>query len=186
MSKTKEAETQPYRNFKEFLDTIIKMPEDLKNRLANEFERRRLEVPVVEAPVVEAPVVKTPVVEDKPDEDKSFFGDMFSKNSSEDKPVVTEDKPEEKSFFADMFSKNSSENNPVVTKDKPEEKSFFADMFSKNSSENNPVVTENKPVVTENKDKSLFDSIFTNNQTNEMINKFSGTAPQKKCQIRPW
>jgi hypothetical protein len=50
----KDAETQPYRNFKNFLDTIIKMPEDLKNRLANEFERRRLEVPVVEAPVVEA------------------------------------------------------------------------------------------------------------------------------------
>jgi hypothetical protein len=182
MSKTKEAETQPYRNFKEFLDTIIKMPEDLKNRLANEFERRRLEVPVVKTPVVEAPVV-----EDKPDEEKSFFGNMFSKNSSEDpvvtedNPVVTKDKPnEEKSFFADMFSKNSSENNPVVTEDKSnEDKSFFGDMFSKNSS-------ENKPVVTENKDKSLFDSIFTNNQTNEMINKFSGTAPQKKCQIRPW
>jgi hypothetical protein len=126
MSKTKEAETQPYRNFKEFLDTIIKMPEDLKNRLANEFERRRLEVPVVEAPVVEAPVVE----------------------------------------------------------DKPEEKSFFGDMFSKNPSEDNPVVTEDKPVVTE--DKSLFDSIFSKKQTDEMINKFSGTAPQKKCQIRPW
>jgi hypothetical protein len=132
MSKTKEAETQPYRNFKEFLDTIIKMPEDLKNRLANEFERRRLEVPVVKAPVVEAPVVEAPIVEDKPDEDKSFFGDMFSKNPSEDNPVVTED----------------------------------------------------KPVVTE--DKSLFDSIFSKKQTDEMINKFSGTAPQKKCQIRPW
>jgi hypothetical protein len=168
MSKTKEAETQPYRNFKEFLDTIIKMPEDLKNRLANEFERRRLEVPVVEAPVVEAPVA-----EDKPEE-KSFFGDMFSKNPSEDNPVVTEDNPV------------VTEDKPVVTEDKPEEKSFFADMFSKNSSENNPVVTENNPVVTEDKDKSLFDSIFSKKQSDEMINKFSGTAPQKKCQIRPW
>ena len=120
---SKEVETQPYRNFKEFLDTIIKMPEEFKNRLANEFERRRLEVPVVEAPVAE---------------------------------------------------------------DKPEDKSFFGDMFSKNSPEDNPVVTEDKPVATEDKDKSLFDSIFTNNQTNEMINNFSGTAPQKKCQIRPW
>jgi len=168
---SKEVETQPYRNFKEFLDTIIKMPEDLKNRLANEFERRRLEAPVVEAPVAEAPIV-----ENKPEE-KSFFADMFSKTPSE--PVVTENKPEEKSFFADMFSKNPSEDNP-------EEKSFFADMFSKNSSENNPVVTENNPVVTENKDKSLFDSIFSKKQSDEMINKFSGTAPQKKCQIRPW
>lgn len=165
---SKEVETQPYRNFKEFLDTIIKMPENLKNRLANEFERRRLEAPVVEAPVVEAPVV-------------------------EDKPVVTEDNPEEKSFFADMFSKNPSEDNPVVTEDnpvvtedKPEEKSFFADMFSKNPSEDNPVVTEDKMIETEDKDKSLFDSIFSKKQSDEMINNFSGTEPPKKCQIRPW
>ena len=113
MSKTKESETQPYRNFKEFLDTIIKMPENLKNRLANEFERRRLEVPVVEAPIVEAPVVEAPVVEDK-SEKKSFFGDMFSKNSSEDNPVVTED-------------------NPVVTEDK--DKSLFDSIFSKKQSD---------------------------------------------------
>ena len=125
------------------------MPENLKNRLANEFERRRLEAPVVEAPVVE-------------------------------------DKPEEKSFFADMFSKTPSEDNPVVTEDNPEEKSFFADMFSKNPSEDNPVVTEDNPVATEDKDKSLFDSIFSKKQSDEMINKFSGTEPQKKCQIRPW
>ncbi len=155
------------------------MPEEFKNRLANEFERRRLEALVVKAPVAEAPIV-----ENKPEE-KSFFADMFSKTPSE--PVVTEDKPEEKSFFADMFSKNP------VTEDKSEEKSFFADMFSKNSSENNPVVTEDNPVLTENKpavaedkDKSLFDSIFSKKQSDEMINKFSGTAPQKKCQIRPW
>ena len=73
-----------------------------------------------------------------------------------------------------------------VAEDKSEEKSFFADMFSKNPSEDNPVVTEDNPVVTEDKDKSLFDSIFSKKQTDEMINKFSGTAPQKKCQIRPW
>ena len=118
---SKEVETQPYRKFKENLDTIIKMTEDFKNNLANEFERRRLEALVVKAPVAEAP--------------------------------VAEDKPEEKSFFADMFSKNPSEDNPVATEDK---------------------------------DKSLFDSIFSKKQTDEMINKFSGTAPQKKCQIRPW
>jgi len=132
---SKEVETQPYRKFKENLDTIIKMTEDLKNSLANEFERKRLEALVVKAPVAEAP--------------------------------VAEDKPEEKSFFADMFSKKPSEDNPVVTED-------------------NPVVTEDNPVVTEDKDKSLFDSIFSKKQTDEMINKFSGTAPQKKCQIRPW
>jgi len=168
MSKTKEGETQPYRNFKEFLDTIIKMPENLKNRLANEFERRRLEVPVVEAPVVEAPVV-----EDK-SEKKSFFGDMFSKNSSEDNPVVTEDNP-----VVTEDNPVVTEDKPVVTEDKPEEKSFFADMFSKNTSEDNPVVTEDK-------DKSLFDSIFSKKQSDEMINNFSGTEPPKKCQIRPW
>ena len=104
------------------------MTEDLKNSLANEFERKRLEALVVKAPVAEAPVAE----------------------------------------------------------DKPEEKSFFADMFSKNPSEDNPVVTEDNPVATEDKDKSLFDSIFSKKQTDEMINKFSGTAPQKKCQIRPW
>jgi hypothetical protein len=132
MSKTKESETQPYRNFKEFLDTIIKMPENLKNRLANEFERRRLEVPVVEAPiveapVVEAPVVEAPVVEDK-SEKKSFFGDMFSKNSSEDNPVVTEDNP-----VVTEDNPVVTEDNPVVTEDK--DKSLFDSIFSKKQSD---------------------------------------------------
>ena len=104
---SKESETQPYRNFKEFLDTIIKMPEDLKNRLANEFERRRLEK--INAQVEESPVEESPVEESEP-EDKSFFGDIFAKNQ-EDKPVAIEDKPEEndKSFFDSIFTNTQTD-----------------------------------------------------------------------------
>ncbi len=38
------SETQPYRLFKEFLDTIIQMPENIKKKLADEFEKRRLKI----------------------------------------------------------------------------------------------------------------------------------------------
>ena len=83
---SKEFETQPYRSFKEFLDKIIKMPEDLKNRLAKEFERRRLAInqPKVEEPeqAPDEPAPNEQAVEGKKD-DKSFFDRLFSKEQTD-------------------------------------------------------------------------------------------------------
>ena len=87
---SKDTETQPYRNFKEFLDTIIKMPENLKNRLANEFERRRLE---------DKPLFGSK----KDDEDTSIFG------SKEKKEEEEEEVKEDKSFFDRIFSKEQTD-----------------------------------------------------------------------------
>jgi hypothetical protein len=112
---SKELETQPYRVFKEYLDKIITMPDNIKNELVEIFEKKRLEKqkeeeqkkeeqekeeePVVqqeEEPVVqqeEEPVVQQeeePVVEE---EDKnSLFNRFFSQSQSlqqtEQKPVL--------------------------------------------------------------------------------------------------
>ena len=106
------SETQPYRLFKEFLDTIVKMPENIKKKLADEFERRRLEI----------------------QEKKS------------------QKEPENKSWFPSEEKKSQEE---------PENKSFF-------------------------------DSIFSKQQIDDMMDKFSKTpstlsmALKHKCQIRPW
>jgi hypothetical protein len=40
---SKELETQPYRVFKEYLDKIITMPDNIKNELVEIFEKKRLE-----------------------------------------------------------------------------------------------------------------------------------------------
>jgi hypothetical protein len=82
---SKEMETQPYRSFKEILDKIIKMPEELKNRLAKEFERRRLEKnqPKVEEPEQEPAAPDEPVVVEGKKDDKSFFDSLFSKEQTD-------------------------------------------------------------------------------------------------------
>ena len=120
---SKETETQPYRLFKDFLDTIIKMPEDLKNRLANEFERRRIEK------------LNAPKQEETPE--SSIFGTT----------------PEEENKSSSIFGTT------------PEEKKMSG----------------------QNEDKSLFDSIFSNKQTDELLDKFSKPPSLKhNCQIRAW
>jgi hypothetical protein len=104
---SKELETQPYRVFKEYLDKIITMPDNIKNELVEIFEKKRLEKQKEEEqkkeeqekeeePVVqqeEEPVVQQeeePVVEE---EDKnSLFNRFFSQSQSlqqtEQKPVL--------------------------------------------------------------------------------------------------
>jgi len=89
---SKELDTQPYRSFKDFLDKIIKMPDDFKNRLAEEFERRRLELERIktEMPLEPEPVPE-PVPEPEPDQQ------------------VTEEKKDDKSFFDSIFSKEQTD-----------------------------------------------------------------------------
>jgi hypothetical protein len=76
------SETQPYRLFKNFLDTIIKMPDNLKNELAEIFEKKRLEM------------------QNSPKKDFSFF------QEEEEKPEEEEVQEETKqtSIFDNIFS----------------------------------------------------------------------------------
>lgn len=62
---TTELDTRPYRNFKELLDKIIKMPQNLKKNLTDAFEKRRLEMQ--NAPKKEEPT-----------SEKSWFDNVFS------------------------------------------------------------------------------------------------------------
>jgi len=88
------SETQPYRLFKEFLDTIVQMPENIKKKLADEFERRRLEIQ--EKKSQEEPEKKS---QEEP-EKKSWFPSTEEKSQEE---------PENKSFFDSIFSKQQTD-----------------------------------------------------------------------------
>ena len=87
------SETQPYRLFKEFLDTIIQIPENIKKKLADEFEKRRLKIQESENKLQEES-------ENKPQEE------------SENKPqeVTTIENKDNKSYFDDIFSKKQTDN----------------------------------------------------------------------------
>ena len=108
---SKELETQPYRLFKESLDRIINMPDNIKNELVEIFEKKRLEKQNAEEQVVQPEEVQPeevqpeevqpeeePVVQQEeeqvvqPEEDKnSLFDRFFSQNQSlqpEQKPVL--------------------------------------------------------------------------------------------------
>ena len=80
MSK-EEAETQPYRLFKEFLDTIIQMPENIKKKLADEFEKRRLKIQ--ENKILEESENKPQEVTTENKDNKSYFDDIFSKKQTD-------------------------------------------------------------------------------------------------------
>lgn len=106
---SKELETQPYRLFKESLDRIINMPDNIKNELVEIFEKKRLEkqnaeeqekeeeqvVQQEEVQPEEEPVVQQEEVQQEevqPEEDKnSLFDRFFSQSQSlqpEQKPVL--------------------------------------------------------------------------------------------------
>jgi hypothetical protein len=148
------SETQPYRLFKEFLDTIVQMPENIKKKLADEFERRRLEIQ--EKKLQEEP------------ENKSWFPSQENKLQEE---------PENKSWFPSQENKSWFPSQENKSQEEPE-----------NKSQEEP---ENKSQE-EPENKSFFDSIFSKQQTDDMMDKFSKTpstlsmALKHKCQIRPW
>ena len=64
-----ELETQPYRIFKDFLDKIIKMPEENIKKLYTLFEERRLKMQNPEP---------EPELEPESESDKSIFDNLFS------------------------------------------------------------------------------------------------------------
>ncbi len=90
---SKELETQPYRNFKELLDKIIKMPDDLQKKLTDAFEKRRLEMQNAPKGPSFFQVVSEKVKE-------------LSEKTSENVQEVSEEKEisNEKSLFDNVFS----------------------------------------------------------------------------------
>jgi hypothetical protein len=99
---SKELDTQPYRSFKDFLDKIIKMPDDFKNRLAEEFERRRLELERIKR---EMPLEPEPEPEPVSEESSYKLPELFPESSQQ--PI--EEKKDDKSFFDSIFSKEQTD-----------------------------------------------------------------------------
>ena len=92
---TTELETRPYRNFKELLDKIIKMPEDLQKNLTDAFEKRRLEMQNAPKGPSFLQVVSEKVKE---------LSEKTSENLQEVSQEVSQDVPKEKSLFDSVFS----------------------------------------------------------------------------------
>jgi hypothetical protein len=91
----KELETRPYRNFKELLDKIIKMPEDLQKNLTDAFEKRRLEMQNAPKGPSFLQVVSEKVKE---------LSEKTSENLQEVPEEVPQEVPKEKSLFDSVFS----------------------------------------------------------------------------------
>ena len=80
----KELETQPYRLFKDYLDKIINMPDNIKNELVEIFEKKRLEN-AKEQEINEEQ-------EDEKKEENTLFNRFFFENQSlqqSEKPSLT-------------------------------------------------------------------------------------------------
>ena len=91
----KELETRPYRNFKELLDKIIKMPEDLQKNLTDAFEKRRLEMQNAPKGPSFLQVVSEKVKE---------LSEKTSENVQEVPEEMHQEVPKEKSLFDSVFS----------------------------------------------------------------------------------
>ena len=97
---SKELETQPYRLFKDYLDKIINMPDNIKNELVEIFEKKRLERQEEEErqeeqekqeEQEEEQVVQQDEEQEKEEDKNSLFDRFFSQNQSlqpEQKPVL--------------------------------------------------------------------------------------------------
>ena len=114
------SETQPYRLFKEFLDTIIQIPENIKTKLADEFERRRIEIQ-----------------ENKLPKNKSMFGqeEEEPKEEEEEEEEPKQEEEEEPKQEEEEEPKQEEEEEPKQEEEEPkdatENKSYFDSIFSK-------------------------------------------------------
>jgi len=116
---SKELETQPYRLFKESLDRIINMPDNIKNELVEIFEKKRLEKQNAEEQVVQPEVVQ-------PEEEQVVQQEEVQpeEEQPQEEPVVQQEEeqvvqPEEdkNSLFDRFFSQSQSlqpEQKPVL------------------------------------------------------------------------
>ncbi len=179
-------ETEPYKTFKTFLDTIIKMPEDLKNKLAEEFEKKRLEKEVGSEEKKEPTVFES--IFQMSDKDKevenlgekkepTVFESIFGKDNL-NKEVENLGEKKEPTIFESLFQKSEA--------DKAEADKAEADKAEADKAEEQPQ---------EKKEPTIFDNFFSKEQTNELLNRFSpkpepklsmANAPQNRCVIRGW
>jgi hypothetical protein len=124
----KDLETQPYRIFKEYLDKIIQMPDNLKNELAEVFEKKRLEMQTLEMQRV------------PPNDDNSFFkiNDKNKEEEEEEESEYKEPKLEEPEY------KEPKKEEPKLEEPKKEDEknTLFNRFFSE--IQNSPLFT-NKP-----------------------------------------
>jgi hypothetical protein len=94
---SKELETQPYRLFKEYLDKIINMPDNIKNELVEIFEKKRLE--------------KQNAAEEQEKEEEVVEQEEEQVVQQEEEQVVEQEKIEEEdknSLFDRFFSQSQS------------------------------------------------------------------------------
>jgi N-acetylneuraminic acid mutarotase len=158
-------ETQPYKTFKDFLDTIIKMPEDLKNKLAEQFEKKRLEREQGNIEEKQQNVEKEEGIEEKKESTifESIFGKADADKADADKANADLDK-------ADVDKADANANV-------------------------NTYMNANPNAEKEKKESTIFDNFFSKEQTNELLNRFStksepklsmANAPQNRCVIRGW
>jgi hypothetical protein len=108
------SETQPYRLFKEFLDTIIQMPENIKKKLADEFEKRRLKIQ-----------------ENKLQEESENKLQEESENKLQEE---SENKLQEES--ENKLQEESENKLQELTTENKDNKSYFDNIFSKKQTDN--------------------------------------------------
>jgi DNA polymerase sigma len=123
---SKELETQPYRLFKESLDRIINMPDNIKNELVEIFEKKRLEKQNAEEQVVqpeeeqvvepeEEQVVEPEVVEPEVVEPEVVEPEVVQPEVVQ--PEVVQPEEDKNSLFDRFFSQSQSlqpEQKPVL------------------------------------------------------------------------
>ena len=105
MSK-EEAETQPYRLFKEFLDTIIQMPENIKKKLADEFEKRQIKIQ--ENKLQEESENK--LQEESKNKLQEESENKLQEESENKLQELTTENKDNKSYFDNIFSKKQTDN----------------------------------------------------------------------------
>jgi CRISPR/Cas system CSM-associated protein Csm3 (group 7 of RAMP superfamily) len=98
------SETQPYRLFKEFLDTIIQIPENIKIKLADEFERRRLDIQKNKLQEESENKLQEESENKLQEESENKLLEESENKSQEDTTI------ENKSYFDDIFSKKQTDN----------------------------------------------------------------------------
>lgn len=115
---SKELETQPYRLFKEYLDKIINMPDNIKNELVEIFEKKRLEKQNA-AEEQEKEVVQQEEEQEKEEEQvvQQEEEQVVQQEEKEEEQQVVQQEEDKNSLFDRFFSQSQSlqpEQKPVL------------------------------------------------------------------------
>lgn len=106
-----ELETQPYRLFKEYLDKIITMPDNIKNELVEIFEKKRLEKQNA------AEEQEKEVVQQEEEQEKEEEQVVQQEEEQQEEEQVVQQEEDKNSLFYRFFSQSQSlqsEQKPVL------------------------------------------------------------------------